>query len=86
MKRKKTVDIFGVPVTEVSDEEAEQADFVVCALEGPSPFTDNFRGYCWACGTPIMYRWHAPRKPRKICIGCAVANDGALLKKDILRK
>lgn len=75
MKRK--MKIHGVPVSVVSDEEAEECDFVVCAPDGPSPFTDNFKGYCCACGRPIMYRWHAPRKPKKICLKCAA--DGAAI-------
>jgi len=67
-----TVMFGGVPVTVVSDAEAEQVDFVVCMPLGPSDFTDNLVGNCCQCGTKVMYRWHAPRKPKKICIDCAV--------------
>lgn len=69
MSRK--VFIQGVPVTEVSDREAEDVDFVVCMPEGPSEFDDNLTGYCCKCDARIMYRWHAPRKPKKICLDCA---------------
>jgi hypothetical protein len=71
MTKRKKIEIHGVPVSVVSDEEAEEVDFVVCALEGPTEFTDNFKGICCACSRPIMYRWHAPRKPKKVCIECA---------------
>jgi hypothetical protein len=54
----------------VSDEEAEKLDYVVCVPEGPSPFTDNLIGNCCKCGVRVMYRWHAPRKPPKICLDC----------------
>ena len=56
----------------VSDEEAEKSDFVVCMPKGPSPFKDNFTGNCCQCGIEVMYRWHAPRRPKKICLDCAV--------------
>lgn len=62
--------ICGVPVTVVSDEEAETMDYVVCMPLGPSPFDDNFKGVCCRCGIDVMYRWHAPRMPKKICLEC----------------
>jgi len=57
-------------VKQISDAEAETVDYVVCAPDGPSPFTDNFKGTCCKCGCAVMYRWHAPRKPPKICLEC----------------
>lgn len=56
----------------VSDEEAEACDYVICMPEGPSPFDDNLTGFCCKCGIKVMYRWHAPRKPPKICMKCLV--------------
>jgi hypothetical protein len=56
----------------VNDEEAEEVDYVVCAPWGPSEFTDNLKGICCKCGITVMYRWHAPRKPKRICINCVV--------------
>lgn len=55
----------------VSDEEAEEADFMVCMpADTPTPFTDNLHGFCCECGIKVMYRWHAPRKPKRICFRC----------------
>jgi hypothetical protein len=64
------VNVGGLSVEVVSNEEAEKADYVVCSPEGPSPFTDNLIGNCCKCGVKVMYRWHAPRTPKKICIFC----------------
>ena len=58
------------PVTIVSDEEAEKVDFVVCMPFGPSRFDDNLTDFCCECGVKVMYRWHAPRKPKKLCLDC----------------
>jgi hypothetical protein len=66
----KKINVDGVPITVVDDEEAEQVDFVVCMPVGPSPFDDNLTGFCSQCGVKIMYRWHAPTKPKKICLEC----------------
>lgn len=55
----------------VSEEEAEDCDYVVCMpADTPSPFTDNLVGHCCECGVKVIYRWHAPRKPKKICLVC----------------
>jgi len=56
----------------VSDEEAEQSDYLVCAPLGPSPFDDNLKGTCCKCGVTVMYRWHALRKPKRICLKCCL--------------
>jgi hypothetical protein len=72
MRAKKKVKIAGVPVTIVPDEEAENCEYLVCMPWGPSPFTDNFKGVCSRCGVAVMYRWHAPRKPKRICMECLV--------------
>ena len=57
----------------VSDEEANEADFVVCMRVGsPSPFRDNVEGVCSHCGHAIFFRPYMPPKPRKICVECAV--------------
>lgn len=68
--------IGGITVKVASDEECEQMDFVVCMPEGPSPFDDNLTGFCCKCGIKVMYRWHAPRKPPRICIHCAAKLPG----------
>lgn len=71
MSKRKKIKFGGIPVEVISDAEGEEVDFLVCMPEGPSPFDDNLTGFCSHCGTKVMYRWHAPRKPPKICIDCA---------------
>jgi hypothetical protein len=59
----------------IPDEEAETVDFLVCAAVPPSGkmlLADNFVGICCSCGTKVQYRWHAPRRPKRICMSCAV--------------
>ena len=69
--KKKQIELRGIPVTVVSDAEAEKVDYVVCMPEGsPTPFDDNLTGFCCKCGTKVIYRWHAPRTPPKICVAC----------------
>jgi hypothetical protein len=61
------------PIPVVSDAEAENSDFLVCApLTEPMYFADNFKGICCHCGRDIQYRWHAPRKPKRLCMECFV--------------
>jgi hypothetical protein len=69
---RKVVNIGGVPITVISDNESEKADYVVCMPVGPSPFSDNLTAFCCECGIKLMHRWHVPRKPKKICIECAL--------------
>lgn len=62
-----------IPV--VSDEKAEECDYLICMpWDDNSPFPDNLKGICCSCGVELMYRWHAPRKPKRICLVCAVGN------------
>jgi hypothetical protein len=57
----------------VSDEKAEECDFLVCVpADTPSRFEDNLTGFCCKCGIKVIYRWHAPRKPKRICMECMV--------------
>jgi hypothetical protein len=66
--------IAGIPVTVVSNDEAETAQLVVCMPKGTSsPFTDNLEGECSACGCEIIFRPHVPSRPPKVCLGCATA-------------
>jgi len=91
MKREKPrrISIDGVPIDVVSDEEAEKANFMVCILapEGePLKFADNFTGFCCRCGAKVQYRWYAPRKPKRICLGCAMANVHDLASASVFPK
>lgn len=58
------------PIKVVSQAELEMCDYVVCMPVGLSSFEDNLTGSCCECGQKIMYHWHAPRKPKKICLAC----------------
>lgn len=45
-----------------------EAEYCVC---GPNPVSpDDVRTTCHDCGGPIAHRWHAPKKPKKICLAC----------------
>jgi hypothetical protein len=55
----------------INDEEAEGADFLVCQpANAPAYFLDNLPGRCAHCDCPIVYRPHAPSKPKKLCFAC----------------
>jgi hypothetical protein len=61
------------PIPVVTDEKAEECDFLVCVpANTPSRFEDNLTGFCCECGVKVIYRWHAPRKPKRICMDCMV--------------
>ena len=67
------INIAGVPIQIVSEEEAEQVDFVVCGDAGmATPWPNNIQTTCAMCGAAIIHRPHAPKRPAKICVGCAV--------------
>lgn len=71
----KQMEIHGVPVTVVSDEEAEKSDMVVCVLKGQEQErfkADNIYTTCHVCGRDITHRPHAPKTPPKICMDCAI--------------
>lgn len=53
----------------VTNKEAEaEADFLVCGPD--SYFQDDVRGVCSTCGDGVVFRSHAPSKPKRICIKC----------------
>ena len=59
-----------IPV--VSDDEANECDYLVCAPWGPSPFMIVcLHSTHVPLRLSVMYRWHAPRKPKRICMLCA---------------
>lgn len=59
----------------VSDEEAEQCDYVICMRDVPgiprSPLAQNF-GQCSECHHPIHWANSAPKTVRKVCVQCAI--------------
>ena len=74
----KKVLINDVPVTVITNTEAEECEYLVCMPDGPSQFTDNFKGVCCHCGITVMYRWHMPRKPKRICMDCMLKMEDML--------
>ena len=82
-KATKTTPVFDMPpssvidllkqIKVVSDEEAEQADMVVCCTnDSPSYFLDDVYTICADCGAGIHHRPHVPKRPKKVCIDCAL--------------
>lgn len=68
---RRTVEIAGLKIEVVSDEECEQADAVVCVQATiPLYFADNVTGPCADCGDLLQWRPHAPKTPPKICMRC----------------
>lgn len=71
------VEINGVAVNVVSQEEAEQVPRMACCRVGSpgdlqSPWDDNLTGSCSICGHAIIFRPTSPTKPAKVCIECVV--------------
>ena len=55
------------------DEELEEASMVVCMPnDSPSYFSDDVYTTCAECGVGIHHRPYMPKKPKKVCIECAV--------------
>jgi hypothetical protein len=71
-------DEFMKHVTIVSDDDAEQADMVVCMPdEGPRFFPDDIITSCAMCGITIKHRPHVPKTPPKVCVNCAAIMSGS---------
>lgn len=71
MNRK--IEIYGLPVEVVSEEEAEKSSMVVCMPSwAPSPFDDNVIAQCADCHCEIIHRPYAPKTPPKVCVPCAM--------------
>src|SRR5438105_10664530 len=74
MKRKRWAKIGNLPpIQVVSDEEAEQANYVICMPNGSGEyFNDDVRTTCALCARGIHHRPHVPKTPAKVCIDCAL--------------
>jgi hypothetical protein len=71
-----TLVVAGIPVTIVSDAEAEAAPMLVCpGWSLPLLLPDNLRAACFACGAAVQHRPMAPKRPPRVCYACA---DGIL--------
>jgi hypothetical protein len=65
--------IDGEVTTVVSAARAEAADVCVCMPWSLPPIlSDNLRATCADCGVALQHRPSAPKKPRKVCIDCAI--------------
>ncbi len=74
MTDRRTVQIAGLPVQVVDNAEAERAALVMCApATMPAHFPDDVIAACAWCGCAIRHRPHVPKKPPKVCMGCAFA-------------
>ena len=66
------IKIGGIPMTVVSEAKAEDAEMVVCLLEGMfTLFEDNLTAPCACCRRTVIFRPTAPKKPQKLCMDCA---------------
>lgn len=70
-------EILGIPVTVVSDEDAEKCDFRVFALT--SYFSDDVPATCSRCGATGWRRPYGPNTIPLICMGCFIASAGRSL-------
>lgn len=60
------------PIEVASEDRAEQAKIVICALAIPPYFFhDDVFTVCADCEVAIRHRPHAPKKPPKVCMECA---------------
>lgn len=65
----------GLPIQIVDNAKAEQADVVICVYAGQEQEqfkADNIYTHCADCQKPITHRPHAPQKPPKVCMPCAI--------------
>lgn len=70
--RKFVVSCVQQTVEVVSEDKAEQASIVMCALAVPPYFfSDDVFTACVDCKVGIRHRPAAPKKPPKVCIRCA---------------
>lgn len=62
----------------VTPEEAEEVSYLICCRQGvPTPLTGNLTGSCCACGSTVIFRPSAPKKPPRLCLQCAADILGA---------
>jgi hypothetical protein len=83
-RRKLKIGDREIEVTVASEEECEEVAFVVCVPASTPGITSLIPGLepdvltaCSRCEIPIRHRPHAPKKPRKVCMKCAVELMGA---------
>ena len=57
-----------IKINIISQEDAEQSEFVVCSPV--SFFPDDVTGECSLCSVTVFSRPHSPQKPPKLCIAC----------------
>jgi len=70
------VNMGGVTVQLVSDEEAEKSSMVVCVPDTDvTPFSDKVKTTCAFCGRGIQHRPHAPKGPPKVCLKCVMETN-----------
>ncbi len=56
-----------------SEAETELVDYVICIrVDDPTGYADNIHTICAKCGIGVQHRPHAPAKPPKLCLRCAM--------------
>ena len=69
------INVGGLEVEVADDATCESASAVICvkASQEPHEFkSDNVHVPCSMCGVEIVHRPHAPKKPPKMCMECAI--------------
>lgn len=62
--------------------DAEASDYLVCA--STSYYNDDVIGSCALCGGAIVYRPHAPKKPKRICLACFLIETKGIPPEEML--
>lgn len=65
-----------------TQEEAETVDYLVCAPV--SYYDDDVMGACVSCGMAIVWRFHAPKKPKRICLKCFIVMAKGVAPEEIM--
>lgn len=73
VKTKPVINIGGIPIHVVSQEEAEKSDFVVCSLMSEPHHGAAVPDHCFRCNAEIWFTpTSSPLKPKRVCFDCIV--------------
>lgn len=62
--------------------DAEACDYLVCAPK--ANYDDDIAGSCALCGAKVVWRAHAPKKPKRICLACFLIETAGVPPGEIL--
>lgn len=67
--------LAGLPINIISEEDAEEVDFVLCVRceDNPGVITRNsIKEECSVCNAPVWFSRTSPIGPKKICLHCMI--------------